>query len=187
MSEVTAVVLSPRSSAPPPQTWGVPVLMHVSRFDTPAGLLQARKDAIAKVDTPWFFFMDLGDRLPLDPRRALQVAQDTGAAVVYTNEVHGDKLVPARPYDREQHRQQPMFIHRLAMCRTDVAQRVAAEMPSGDFAFEPIFYWLMAEHGAVAAPYGGYHWRIDPRGFSQSTQYLKAILAAHEWVKRHGK
>ena len=184
--DVTAVVLSakPVSLVLP----GLTVLAHVSTFDTPAGLLKARYDAIRRVETKHFFFLDDDDALPEDHLAVIQKCVDANAAVAYTNEVihtQGAKvLCRSEPYDAERHIQMNVLIHHLALCETSAARAVLEEVPEGNFGFEPLFYFQLAKRGAAWVDEVGYIWQRALTGLSRDPRMHEAMLRSSIWAHR---
>ncbi|MEG2040864.1 MAG: hypothetical protein RR068_07135, partial [Hafnia sp.] len=89
MSLFTAIVLSakPVTLALP----GVQVLGCTQVLRSPAELHAARLDALAKVQTPYCFYLDDDDALPDDYLSVLQACRDKmqakGTALAYTDEI----------------------------------------------------------------------------------------------------
>lgn len=172
MSDITAVILS--KSPVRRSVAGVKTLVHASIFKNAAGLLAARKAAIKRVQTEWFFFLDDDDALPDGYAELLARCVDTDAALSYTrervfDEVAGTEYVSGNgPWTRERHVMAPQLIHHLAVCRTRAAIAACAATPDGMYAFENLVYFRMAcDGGANFIDEVGYVWHRGAHGLSR--------------------
>lgn len=188
--DCTAIVLSAqpvRIELP-----GVQVLARVQVLKTPADLHAARLDALGAVSTPWCFFLDDDDELPLDYLDVLEEcvsrADAKGAAMAYTDEIQretgrADVRRSWYDYDREKHRAGPMGLHHLVLMRTDAAQVVAARLPRGTYWTEHMLYWALGAGGAVYVPRVGYVWNRGATGFSRDPRTVTAQVLTRRWIE----
>lgn len=191
--EISAVILSARPVEK--QLEGLQVVPHVSRFSDAAGLLEARMAALQRVRTEWFFFLDDDDDLPADYLRVLERCTSTGATLAYTDETirlpaQLDGKVPefrrrSAPYSQAAHLRDPLLVHHLAVCRTDVALRAARAIPRGTYAVEPLLYWQVAKEGAAYVDEVGYIWNRGPAGLSRHPTLSRGLVQALLWAQEH--
>ena len=163
MADVTAVILSALPIKR--QVDGCDTLVHSSRFNDAAGLLEARFAAMARVQTPWFFFLDDDDELPEGYADVLDQCMSAGAPLAYTDEIirtpRGDHRRTGQPYSQEAHKANNMLVHHLAVCQTEQALNALNKLPRGQYGFEPLFYWELAKSGAAYIPEAGYIWNVN--------------------------
>lgn len=189
-SQVTAIMLSrhPREAQP----YSFPVLNSVGDRSTPEQLHAARLDAIARVTTPWCFFLDDDDALPTDHADVLQAciaaARARGVPMAYTDELVREDGQPDYrrcwyEYDSERHRTSPMGLHHLVLMDTAKAQAIAAKLPRGTFWTEHMLYWALGRSGAAYVPRVGYIWQRSAAGFSRNPRIVTAQLLARRWIE----
>lgn len=178
---VTAVVLSARRYA---RRWeGLEVLLHRSFIADAQQLQRARFDAVLKVRTERFFFLDDDDDLPADYLQVIARCVDAGAPLAYTDEVVSGERVSRRPYSRAAHLSDPQLVHHLALYSTAAAREAVAVLPLGHYAPEVMLSWQVARRGAVHVPEIGYNWNRRPGGMHSwpctSLSQARALL----WAK----
>ncbi|MEG0052207.1 MAG: hypothetical protein RR715_02975 [Comamonas sp.] len=189
MSLFTAIVLSakPVTLALP----GVQVLGCTQVLRSPAELHAARLDALAKVQTPYCFYLDDDDALPDDYLSVLQACRDKmqakGTALAYTDEIlreagKEDVRRTTYDYDSDLHAVRPMLVHHLAVMDTAKAQTIAADLPRGNFWTEHMLYWALGRLGATYVYRTGYIWNRNPRGFSRDPRILAAQVMSSRWI-----
>lgn len=185
--QVSAVILSAnpvRLSLP-----GVTVVPYISEFSDPAGLLAARCAAIKTVTTPWFFFLDDDDELPVDYLRVLDLCVTSGKPLAYTNEkviYRGRSLVRRSGlYCQQAHLTNITYVHHLSVCRTDCALDALNVIPRGNYGVEPLLYFEMAKSGAAWIDEIGYHWNTSGRGMSMHPLMLSAMNNSSTWAGEH--
>ena len=184
---ISAVVLSPRPVSL--EISGLRVVPHVSTFRDATGLYAARRAAIAKVQTPYFFFMDDDDALPDNHLAVLQQCVDRDVAVAYTNEVvrtaGGDTLLRPGAYSQDAHIANFMLVHHLALCNTAAARRALRTIPqAGGYGVEPLLYFQMAKEGAAWVDEVGYIWNKG-QGLSTHHSLLFAMVKSATWAHRN--
>jgi hypothetical protein len=184
---VTAVVLSPDPVAMQVPE-GVAVLNHCERFDSTAGIGAARRRALARVRTPWVFFLDSDDELPDDAGDVLAECVGAGAALVYTDElVLREGAPPQRrrsaPYCPALHAVSPLMVHHLAVMRTGAALAALEVVPAGELWLEHALFWQVARGGAAYVPRVGYHWRPGG-GMHRARGIVAAQARALSWCVR---
>lgn len=197
MSLFTAIVLSAK-----PVTLvlpGVQVLGCKQVLRSPAELHAARLDALAKVRTPYCFFLDDDDSLPDDYLSVLGECvakmQAQGAALAFTKElvrVYQPGKLPERyeyesssaQYGSELHARTPMLVHHLAVMDTGKAQSAATDLPRGNFWTEHMLYWVLGRSGAAYVHRIGYIWNRGPSGFSRDPRTLAAQAFSSRWVNQ---
>lgn len=184
---ITALILSAgpleRSIA------GLEVVVHQARITNALEHLEARFDAIAKVKTDHFFFLDDDDALPDDYQRVLDLCVAADADLAYTDEmvVHPGQTAILRaraPYRQSAHLRNPQLIHHLALCRTAAAKRAVARLPRGPFYPEMLLYWQMAKTGAIYVPEPGYVWQRRADGLSANPHIVMSQVRTQLWCKK---
>lgn len=185
--DVSAVVLS----AKPVQLLlpGVEVVGHVSRFDDPAGLLDARIASLEKIKTEWFFFLDDDDHLPDDYLRVLDLCIRAGTPLAYTNELIVDQnrqyVRRSGHYSQSAHLMNRTYVHHLAVCRTAAALDAAKFIPRGNYGVEPLLYFQIAKQGATWIDEIGYVWCASGNGLSMHSDMLTAMTSSTIWAGRN--
>ena len=163
------------------------VLPHVSAFSDASGLLNARLDAIARVETPHFFFLDDDDELPANFEEVLRECLRADAPLVYTNELvreNGAEFVrKSLPYSQRLHLADPCLVHHLALCHTATAREMA--VPRGCYGFEPLFYWQLAKRGAAWVDRVGYIWNRSTTGLSKHHSVVRGMVESASWAHRN--
>lgn len=185
----TAIVLSAHPVTL--QLPGVVVLPHIRALRSPEDLHGARLDALARATTPYCFFLDDDDALPLDYLSVLQACaegmQARGVPMAYTDELQMEAgKAPVRrswyEYDSDRHAGAPMGLHHLVLMDTQRAQAVAATLPRGNYWTEHMLYWALGREGAAYVPRVGYHWHRNPQGFSRNPRILTAQVLTSRWI-----
>jgi hypothetical protein len=185
--DVSAVILSAK-----PVTLelpGVTVVAHVSSFSDATGLYAARRAAIARVQTPHFFFLDDDDALPENYLDVLQKCLDANVAVAYTNEAMNQDGVHQvfRPgeYSQDAHVHNFTLVHHLVLCNTDAARRALRNTPhEGEYGFEPMVYFQMAKESVAWVDEIGYIWNKGT-GLSNHHSTLFGMVASATWAHRN--
>ena len=181
----TAIVLSakPVSLVIP----GVVVLGRVQQITTVAQMNDARLDAFEHVTTPYCFYLDDDDELPADYLDVLGECRAANVALAYTNELvrgpTGEFLSQSKPYDRHAHARNAMFVHHLALMRTDDARAAARTAPRGDYWPEMLVFYQLAKAGAAHVDRIGYIWNKGSGMHSWPTT-LVAQVASMTWADR---
>lgn len=194
MSLFTAIVLSAK-----PVTLEIPgvvVLGCTQVLRSPAELHAARLEALARVSTPYCFFLDDDDGLPEDYLSVLEECaskmQAKGAAMAYTYEIlreagKEDVRRTTSDYDSDLHAVRPMMVHHLVVMETAKAQSVAAALPRGNYWTEHMLYWALGRQGAAAVYRVGYIWSRNPAGFSRDPRVLTAQVLSGRWIAQQRK
>ena len=166
---------------------GLVVLGCVQQITTAAEMNDARLNAFAHVTTPYCFYLDDDDELPADYLSVLNECRAADVALAYTNElVHGptgEFLRQAKPYDRQAHAQDAMFVHHLALMRTNDAQAAAQTAPRGDYWPEMTMFAQLAAKGAAHIDRVGYVWN-KASGMHTWPATLVAQVASTAWAHR---
>lgn len=187
--DFTAVILSAKPVAL--RIAGVAVLPHIRVLRSPEELHSARLDALARVVTPYCFFLDDDDALPDDHLSVLQECagrmQSGGVPMAYTDELQMESgKEPVRrswyEYDNDRHAGAPMGLHHLVVMDTRRAQAVAATLPRGNYWTEHMLYWALGREGAAYVPRVGYHWHRNPKGFSRNPRIMTAQVLSSRWI-----
>lgn len=167
---VTAVVMS---RTPLRRGFALPVRNVVGVYADHAGMYAARLRSLDGVRTPWCCWVDDDDDLPVGVEslvtECIERANAVGAALVYTAELVNDSqrqyVRLARPYDRAKHLHDSMFVHHLALMRTNAVRDVVAALPpTGDLWAELAVYYGLGAVGAVAVNKIGYKWNVNDSG-----------------------
>jgi hypothetical protein len=177
-SAITAVTISFDVVA---ERLSVPrVQINDRTFTNAAQVQQAWFDGVALVETPFFFFLDSDDALPVGYEEILARCQD--APITYTKEsVNGEVSEPG-PYSRESHLTNPLKLHHLVVCHTETAKSAIARLPRGHYWPEMLIYWECARQGAKYVPEVGYHWNRG-NGLSRKAFTSCAVMRSLLWCK----
>lgn len=189
MSKYTAIVLSAHPITHAYE--GVITLPCMQRIASNTELHEVRLKALAKVKTPYCFFLDDDDELPTNYLEVLDACVTANVAVAYTDELEvgptSSDVRTAPEYDLARHAREPMAIHHLALMNTAEAVRVANFLPRGEFWTEHLLYYFMAKAGgAKRIPQVGYHWHRSGTGFSAKPSTIRAQLNSSDWIGRYG-
>ena len=194
MSAITAIILSAKPVAL--EIPGVTVLPSVQVLASVEALHSARLDALARVATPYCFFLDDDDALPEDYQGVLKACMGQMAArgvpMAYTDEImreqgKADVRRSWYEYDNTLHARSPMGLHHLVVMDTAAAQTVARALPRGNFWTEHMLYWALGRAGATYVPRTGYIWqRKAGGGFSGNPRILTAIVFGQRWIAQQG-
>lgn len=181
---ITAIVLTKGEYR---RQWpGLTVAVHRQEIKDARGLLDARFDAVAQVETDHFFFLDDDDELPADYLDVLQECESADAKVCYTDECvvscQDRRLTFTKrgSYSREKHKADAQLIHHLALCNAEAARESIARLPRGHFCPELLLYWDLARGGAAYVERVGYYWFRDVTGMHAwpctTVSQLRALL-----------
>jgi hypothetical protein len=187
MNDTTAVVLSISDCCQPPP--GVDVLVHLSKITNSAEQQAARFDAVMKVETPWFFFLDDDDELPKNFLGVLDLCKAADVALAYTDEtiVHHDDgartVRRSRAYSQSEHLADPMLVHHLVVMRTSAAQAAVKRLPRGHYCPEFMLFWEVAKSGATYIPAVGYIWHKRPDGMHNQPWVSIGQMRSRLWAK----
>lgn len=195
MSDVTAVVLSPTNQS---RDWpGLEVVVHQQVFSDAAGMQAARFDAISFVKTPYFFFIDDDDDLPLDYPSVLAECLAVCRPIAYTDEAVVSKdgkrsVIQSGPYSREAHYRNAMMLHHLVLCETSAALAAVAHLPRGHYWPEFMLYWELARSGAAYVPRVGYVWnrrdgRLNAMPWAAISQTRARLVFREEYMALRGR
>lgn len=183
----TAIVLSrePYQEVIP----GVAVVNPVQTFRNPDDHVAAFLGSLARVSTPWCFFLDDDDELPEDYISVLNECADAKQPLAYTNEIwrYSDKetLYRPGPYSKEQHLKRPMLVHHLAVMRTEDAKAAAKTVPRGRYWPEMLLYWQLSKGGVHWVDRVGYIWNRKSEGsFSQRPSVLESQVRSVIWCEK---
>lgn len=188
---VTAVVLSARSYSR--RFPGLEVAVHRSVITNAAQMQAARFDAIVKVRTSHFFYLDDDDDLPDDYLDVLRECVDRGAALTYTDELvkrHDGgpaEVRLARPYSQAEHIQHALLVHHLALCETAAARAAVARIPRGHYWPEFQLFWELAKRGVAYVPRVGYVWDRKLTGLHLCPWTAIAQMQSRLWGRRDMK
>lgn len=153
---ITAVVLSRRRYT---RAWpGLTLQVHQQHIRDAAGFQRARFDAIAKVRTERFFFLDDDDELPADYLDVLAECVAAGTPVAYTDQMVGDNIRRSGVYSQEAHLRCALLVHHLALYETAAARAAVERLPRGHFYPEMMLAWEVAKAGVSYVPRVGYRW-----------------------------
>ena len=163
----------------------------MQRLQTFEELHNARLNALAKVRTPYCFFLDDDDELPDDYLSVLDECaarmQSEGMPMAYTDELLREpgKAEVRRSwydYDSDKHAANPMGLHHLVVMDTARAQAMAATLPRGNFWTEHMLFWALGRAGAAYVPRVGYIWNRSAAGFSRNPRALTAQAFTQRWI-----
>lgn len=188
MSDVTAVVLS--ANAYDRKFDGVRVHLHQSRIVDSKDLQAARFDAVAGVETPYFFFLDDDDDLPENYSevisKCLVAVKQTGAAYAHTDEIV--RIRDGRTWHRKSgtysqswHLQSPLLIHHLVLFDTTKARTAIAQLPRGHYNPEFLLFWQAAKQGTVYVQEIGYIWNKRPDALHAKYETGQSWIRAKQW------
>lgn len=188
---VTAVILSP-------------VPMPDARHLTPDCVVQvtlapglrnhidmnaARRRAVLDVCTPFWFFLDSDDDLPLDFDDVLESCVAQPCAVAYTDElikIPGREPVrrEAGLYSRSKHIKNLYLLHHLVVCDTARSHAIEPTLPRGVGSFESMLYAQLARESWCYVPRIGYHWHKGD-GFHTRPDAVRSMCTAAIWLNRN--
>lgn len=186
----TAVVLSAEPRPEPVLPTGCKYLNFVSKFSDCAGITNARAEAVKLVDTPWMFFLDDDDQLPVGIDKILDEAYHSGVPLVYTDEYvidtrRGSYVRKAEPYSEIGFIDNPFMVHHLAVCDTAAIRKAAQVIPRGMYSFETAAYFVVAKQGALYIPKVGYIWHRSVNGMSHDPSCIIGVVQSAAWANRH--
>lgn len=185
MADITAVVVS--SNADYSRRWpGLEVLVHhLPSCRIPDELHAARLEALSRVRTSHFFYLDDDDDLPPDYLSVLGDCLTADKPIAYTDEMiisvaGNSQLSKSIAYDSMKHYMNPMLLHHLVLCQTSPALEIAKDLPRGAYWTEFLLYWPLAQlKGAHYVPRVGYIWKRSKTG-----QSLKPLTVASQMASR---
>jgi hypothetical protein len=185
---VTAVVLS-RTRIPELFLPEVTVLNHVCQVEDHYEMNAARRESLAKVTTPYWFYLDSDDELPADHVSLLEDCLAPGTHVAYTDELvrqKGKEDIVRRPgpYTRWAHMQNLLMLHHLVVCDTQATRDALPKLPQGHEMFEMCLYFQLAKHSVSYVPRIGYHWNKG-NGFHRKPDALRSLVRAAIWCNRN--
>jgi hypothetical protein len=182
-SLLTLVVLSALPIPTPSLHIGCTWLNHVSTFHDAAGLHSARLQALGRVTTPAFIFVDDSDKFLGQP--SLPAGLHLGDEIIDSPSTSQLQVVSAAPYDAQSHISSPTLVHR-AICNTAAAKKVAEYLPIGDYYTEwLLYYFIAAWRGAVLQPGSLYLWKKELGGMHTKVQ--QAIMNTQLWLMQNHK
>lgn len=184
---ISAVVLSAKPigvSLP-----GVTIVNHVSQFADAKGLLDARLEAIGKVQTKWFFFLDDDDELPEDYPRILDKCISVKTPLAYTDELitsedGASKIRKSESYSEDKFIRNRTLIHHLAVCKTDAALKASKVIPRGTYAIENLLFFQIAKQGATYIDEIGYIWHRR-QGLHKHHSIAVGFVQSAIWANRN--
>jgi hypothetical protein len=189
MSDTTAVILSasPYLRAHP----NVDVLVHSSKITDSQEQQAARFEAVLKVETDWFFFLDDDDELPQDFAGVLDLCKSAGTPIAYTDEqvIHHDDgartVRYSRPYSQADHLADALMVHHLVVMRTAAAKAAVRRLPRGHYCPEFMLFWEVAKGGAAYIPAVGYVWHKRPNGMHNQPWCSMGQMRSRLWAKEN--
>lgn len=174
---LTRVTLTAQPYAPLQRSPGCAVLNHVSQFADAAGLLQARIEAIGKVATPAFVFVDDADTVDC-PHTVPQGLLYGHESVLQPHKL--TRCLPPTAWSLDTHLGNPYLVHR-AVCNTRAAQSVACLLPTGDYHIEWLLYFFIAAWRG-AQPSADFHYTWHKKATGMHTQMLQASINTSLWL-----
>ena len=166
------------------------MLNHVSKFDTPEGYYRARLDALRRVATEWFFWLDSDDELTDEAEAAVDEGMRSGMPLAYTDEIvreagRPDRRVSREAYDQGKHMSSALFTHHLSLFRTDAAIAAAREMPeTGELQPNVLLPFLVARGSAAHIPRAAYVWNKG-QGLHRNARFVIAQTRSLIWCRGH--
>ena len=184
MLPITAVIIS--SAAVLNKSWhGLEaVVQHLPFYKEPKDLHTARLEALLKVKTTHFFYLDDDDDLPPDYLSVLEDCLSTDKPISYTNEKiitpQGNVEVSTPgAFSSEAYWKNPMLLHHLVLCNTKEALKVAETLPRGEYWTEFLLYWPLTQlAGAHYVPRIGYIWQRRLSGLSKRPRTVVSQMAS---------
>lgn len=156
--DVTMITLSKEDFRPAQIPDNCEYLNHVSVFKDHQDAVEQMVAAVAKVETPFYFFCDDDDPAP----KKVPTPKN-GKGILYGDmfSQYGQKVIrrPASEWTDVKHVKNPLFIHK-AVCRTDYTMLLSTVLPSNDVWFEYLYYFFLADlFGAEYNPDFQYIWQ----------------------------
>lgn len=184
---ISAVVLSDKQLSI--KIDGVKIVNHVSKFSDAKGLLKARLDAIEKVKTEWFFYLDFDDELPTDYARILERCMAVNTPIAYTDEkiTNADgsfRIRKSSEYSEDKFIDDNTLIHHLAVCKTQAAIEASKEIPRGFYSVESLLFFQVAKKGATYIDEVGYIWH-KRNGLSSHPTLILGLVQSAIWTNRN--
>lgn len=187
VADFTAVVLSPE---PVDLFSDVNVINHVSKFTDTAGLRAARLEAIAKVTTKYFAFVDSDDEL-VAPRvvipEFITKLRDAKAVIGYSNWVEkskfGTKVIIPGSYSLENYIRFPTLMHQITLMDTTAALEESVKIPPNTLAEFPLYFLLCLRTAPVYFPKITYIWNRGETGLHRAKDFRSAQDASTSWAK----
>lgn len=185
---ITAVILSPQALTDPGLT-GVAVVNHVCQLKDHVEMNVARREALAKVTTPYWFYLDSDDDLPPDYAQVLEECTSMASHVAYTDELIrrpglDDVTRKPGPYTQWKHMQNLLMLHHLVLCDTQATRDAMPKLPQGIEMFEMMLYFQLAKRSVTYVPRVGYHW-YKGNGFHRKSDALRSLVRAAIWCARN--
>jgi hypothetical protein len=170
MSEITAVVLSATEKEFSFDGWKT--LNHVSQFNTAEELHFQRLEAIKKVNTPYFAYVDDDDSLVENTaeqmQRLISLMKKNQHCIGYTDykekafggttTIRPGKYVPVKHYTNV------MLMHHLVVVQTDKALELLKSTPLGLYWTEYLLYAPLARNGVTYLEEVAYIWHMKTTG-----------------------
>jgi hypothetical protein len=150
---------------------GLEVLVHGQEIRNARDHLEAKFNAIRRVETGHFFFLDDDDDLPADYLSVIDDCLALDKPLVYTDELVTDedgseRVISSGPYSRDAHYRNAMLVHHLALYRTADAKAAVDSLPVGHFYPEMLLSWAVAFGGVGYVPRVGYIWHRRAGGLN---------------------
>lgn len=190
LKKITAVVLSP---TPYVSSYDeVTVLNHICPipFQSHYDINTARRKALAKVTTPYCFFLDSDDQLPEDYVDVLQDCVKLNKAVVYTQELiknHDGTEILRQPgiYSQDAFIRTATMMHHLVLYNTVNVRQVMPTLPDDRELLEVCLNFQMAKISVGHVPRVGYIWNRGQTGMHAKSDALEFMCRAAGWCARN--
>lgn len=188
--DITYIVLSPEPvNAPQDLPENIHWLNHVSIFSDHSGFYKARLDALRKVTTPWWIFVDSDDPLPIGVRiPTSQTGILIGDELQYIQKDQTEKR--SRNYKLSWLNQinNILCLHR-AVCNTQATKKLLAYLPTeGLYLPEPLIFimlghWQGIEYDASFC----YKWNVYSDSLHSKPDVKQAVYNSQNWLLHNGK
>jgi hypothetical protein len=186
---ITAVVLSQQPYES--KYDAVTTLNHVepTPFRNHYDINRARRLALQKVTTPYWFFLDSDDSLPDDYESVLQECLNRNKAVVYTQELRKladgtEHVNQPGEFDQDRFVRNVMMMHHLVLCNTVYTREALTVIPNERQMMEPCLYFQLAKISVAHVPRIGYVWNRG-NGMHTKSDALEFQARAAIWCSRN--
>lgn len=190
MKTVSAVVVS---QTPYDGRWlrGIELVNQIESipFRNHADMNRARRAALKKVETDYWFFLDADDELPLNYEKVIRDCIDKEVAVAYTDEliIADGRETRRRPgsFDPAKYVKNVLMMHHAVVCDTGLTRRVTPMLPDGRELFESCLYFQLAKISWSFVDAIGYHWHKKRTGMHCGHDALEYVVRAAAWCARN--
>lgn len=189
MKNISYVVLSPEpSEAPEFLPLNIEWINYVDKFSDHKGLHKARLEAIKRVNTPYWIYVDSDDPLPEG------VKEPDNSFIMYGTEIRHHLItlvkniyIPQK-FNWLRFIERPNLIHK-AVCSTAATKKIIPYLPQeGAYLTEALIFALLAQikEPDIHIDFK-YNWNVFGNTCHTWPDVNEAIANTSHWLKVHGK